>query len=78
MKTGDIVVCINGDAYENNLTEDKQYQVLNLKFYPHDYTGGGALYVKIRNDLGTISEYDAEKFKLLSEIREEKLKELGI
>lgn len=73
MKAGDIVVCINAGVYgntPNTITDGKHYEVCSVSL--------DALYVSIRNDRGRMGHFKAKRFKLLSDIREEKLKELGV
>ena len=79
MKKGDIVVCTNdvffkeyngfdGDA----ITKWKQYEVLgnSIRY--------GRMTITICDDRGDILDYRENRFRLLSEIREEKLNELGL
>ena len=87
MKEGDIVVCINAGVYGNKhfttirrripaITDGKHYEVYSVWSEQED--GGATLYVAIRNDHGNMDQFMAKRFKLLSDIREEKLKELGL
>jgi hypothetical protein len=80
MKEGDIVVCINAGVYGNKhfttITDGKHYEVYSV--WSEEEDGGATLYVAIRNDRGNMDQFMAKRFKLLSDIREEKLKELGL
>lgn len=76
-----IAVCMDG--FKGTITEGKQYDIQSL-----EYRAGGlivakhlsyaVLFYNIVNDKGQTRQYEASRFKLLSEIREERLKEIGI
>ena len=79
MRKGDIVVCTNDIFFKERdlvnpypITKGKQYEVIgNSNAY-------GQKTIFICDDLGDISGYGVNRFKFLSDIREDKLKELGI
>lgn len=83
MKKGEIVVCIqypgpydssHGSVYWDNsgISQGTKYEVMG------SWIAKSGKLITISNDHGIISDYKADKFKPLSEWREEKLKELGI
>ncbi len=85
------VVCKNNqkdvmddeDDYENSVIEysehliiDKVYEVLDTDVM--DFNNPQEIYYKIQNEYGRMFWYSSNRFKTLSENREEKLNELGI
>ncbi len=71
MKAGDLIVCLDAENCRD-ITYGKTYKVEDGPFGNH--IDG----VAIKNDNGKIREYYKSRFRLLQEIREDKLKELGI
>ncbi len=67
MKAGDLIVCIDPENCRD-ITYGKTYKVED------GYFGS----VHIKNDNGKFREYYKSRFRTLQEIREDKLKELGI
>jgi hypothetical protein len=76
MKKGDIVVC----TYKHNTTISygKQYEILDIFMGQTGSIVVGCKFITIANNYGIINDYRVEKFKLLSEWREERLKGIGI
>jgi hypothetical protein len=68
MNKGDVVICVHNN-YKYYFTVGKQYIILGK---------GTGTYVPVRDDRGDGDFYDKRMFQLLSDYREEKLKELGI
>ncbi len=77
IKKGDIVVCTDNKTYESYLTLNKLYVVtkfarLQSGFETYDD------YVTIINDDGKEYSYINNRFLLINEWREKRLKEIGI
>ena len=77
IKKGDIVVCINNTTYESYLTLNKLYEVtqfsrLQSGFETYDD------YITIIDDKGNRYSYINNRFLLIKEWREKRLKEIGI
>jgi len=77
IKKGDIVVCTDNKTYESYLTLNKLYEVtqfsrLQSGFETYDD------YVTIINDDGKEYSYINNRFLLINEWREKRLKEIGI
>jgi hypothetical protein len=84
-KRGDTIVCVDGKGLSykgeipghNTITEGKQYAIQEM-VERLDNKGKSRIYVIIVSDRGKMDQFMAKRFKTISEIREEKLKELGI
>ena len=76
MKEGEIVVCVRTEGVEHALTKGRSYTVEGTKGISG--ISRKETYIVIENDNGNKIEYLKERFKTLEEIREEKLKELGL
>ena len=72
MKKGDIVVYTNENLF-SSITKGKQYEVIGSFV-----TSLGTMAIMIYDDNGDIHGIEMYRFKPLSEIREEKLNEIGI
>jgi hypothetical protein len=73
MKVGEIVICIVDKNTTNNLTNNKQYTILELTNDIHR-----ARMILVKNDNGVECSYYPYRFKTLSLHREEQLDNLGI
>jgi hypothetical protein len=62
--------------YSEHLIIDKVYEVLETDVM--DFNNPGEIYYKIQNEYDRMFWYSSNRFKTLSEMREEKLNELGI
>lgn len=77
IKKGDIVVCTDNKTYESYLTLNKLYEVtqfsrLQSGFETYDD------YITIIDDKGNRYSYINNRFLLINEWREKRLKEIGI
>ncbi len=84
MKRGDIVVCINVETYQlgkstvndgKELTLGKRYILLDIRNRP---LYQGHFHFKVINDRGYEEYFSPFRFRLLSEIRKEKLEKLSV
>ena len=64
------IICVND--IEDGLTLNKKYEVVSA-FYLLKVR-----YITICNNFGLYADYKAEYFKTIEELREDKLKEIGI
>ena len=69
MQVGDIVVCVMKGEF-NNLTIGKQYVCEGFRL-ASDNSGTGS--IRITDDNGSTLSFYSERFKLLSEYRDEKI-----
>jgi hypothetical protein len=67
--TGREALCVDNYQVEDFLTKGKRYKV-----YSHDLNPS----IRVINDKGTHSSFSSERFQSLQDMREEKLKQLGI
>jgi hypothetical protein len=80
MNTGDLVKCISSDKFEGVITVDKVYKIESIGPFIHSNTyneNGGYFITIIAND-GELFTLYSNRFKPVSEFREEKLNVLGI
>lgn len=71
MKTGDLIRCIDDSELEGLITFDKVYKIETVGSY-------SGIYITIIADDGDKFTLYSNRFKLISELREEKLKSIGI
>ena len=69
LKKGDIVICTDAGI-------DNQYRVTKGKQYVIEMDHNSKVWIK--NDRGVLGSYWIGRFDLVQQIREEKLKQLGI
>lgn len=67
--TGREVMCIDNEDAEVWLTKGKRYKV-----YSHDMNPS----IRVITDQGTNNSFSSERFQSRQDVREEKLKQLGI
>jgi|LakMenEpi03Aug12_release.lakeMendotaPanAssembly.Ray.scaffolds.fasta_scaffold1272413_1 hypothetical protein len=67
--TGREALCIDNEDVETWLTKGKRYKV-----YSHDMNPS----IRVITDQGTNSSFSSERFQSLQDMRQEKLKQLGI
>jgi hypothetical protein len=77
IKVGDTVVCVHAEGIEHALTNGRRYTVEGIKSKETEYNGV-KYFITIENNNVTKIDYSMGRFKTLEEIREEKLKEIGI
>ena len=67
--TGREVMCVDNDDVEVWLTKGKRYKV-----YSHDMNPS----IRVITDQGTNNSFSSERFQSRQDMREEKLKQLGL
>lgn len=67
--TGRETICIDNYQVETWLTKGKRYKVYSHHMNP---------YIRVITDQGTNNSFSGERFQSLQDMREEKLKQLGI
>lgn len=67
--TGREVLCIDNEDVEEYLTKVKRYKVYSHHMNPS---------IRVITDQGTNSSFSSERFQSLQDMRQEKLKQLGI
>ena len=72
-KRGDTIVCVDARGQEAHLTEGKQYEIRQISMISDEDRC-----IVIVSDSGEKHQSMAKRFKTISQIREDKLKELGI